>query len=78
MAKIKDSYDLLSEIGVTLDKHDTGVYKGRHVRYLDHISSFDVGDNNFDRWSNSLEIRFDLFTKAGQRGLVRWAKNFEG
>ena len=74
--KLKDPYNLLHEAGVTLSD-DCGSFKGRCIRYLPHLGRIDIGDNDFDRWANSLELSFDVRQIKGQRQFLKWANTFK-
>lgn len=72
MSKLKDPVELFNEFNIELE-YDAGIYKNRNVRFLEDIGLFQVGDDNFDRWANSVELEFDLFLPKGQRQFIRWA-----
>lgn len=73
---MKDAYDLFIELGIILE-HDVGYYKGKNVRYTEYINRFDVGDDDFDRWSNSLDFSFDLYSEKGQSDFILWANQLQ-
>ena len=65
------AYEILAELGITL-QYGVGEYHGRAVRYLEDSGILQIGDSDFDRWANSIEIEFDLISKKGQREFLRW------
>lgn len=67
--------DYLASLDIRLDVHDSGTFKARPVRYLPGQRLFQVGDDDFDRWANSVERSFNLSKRADQRALVRWVKD---
>lgn len=71
---MKTANEILSECGIIL-KYDNGSFKNRPVRFLSEIGVLQVGDDNFDRWGNSVELEFDLWTPKGQRAFLRWVKS---
>ncbi len=66
--------EILTECEISLT-YDNGTFKNRPVRFLSDIGVFQVGDDNFDRWGNSVELEFDLWTPKGQRAFLRWVKS---
>lgn len=71
--KAKKQSELLEGLDIVLE-YGYGRHKGRHVRFLSSCGIFEVGedDSTFDRWANSVELRFDIATKKGQREFIRW------
>lgn len=63
---------VLRDLSVNFDKYGTGMLNGRPVRYLEMSGLFQVGDDDFDRWANSVELEFDIWLPKGQRQLERW------
>jgi len=53
----KEIVSLLENEGVVFHATEApyGIYKGRQVRVLPHLSLIELGDNCFDRWANSRE-----------------------
>jgi hypothetical protein len=74
--KIRDVNELLTDLGITLE-YCCGTYKGRNVRYLEDRGVFQIGNDCFDRWANSVCLEFEVWLPKGQRQLERWAKTFE-
>lgn len=72
--KIKSPEELFSELGIELE-YGCGMYNGINIRYLEHCGKLQTGDDNFDRWANSVDKEFDLLQKKGQREFMRWASN---
>lgn len=68
-----DPEELLTELGIVLE-YGCGKFKNRPVRYLENSGIFQLSDDNFDRWANSVEQEFDLYSEKGQRAFLRWAK----
>ncbi len=64
---------IVRELGMPLDDYGTCEYKGRHVR-LSCNGCLDIGDDNFDRWANSVDFSFDVVTDKGKRALTRFIK----
>ena len=73
MKKSTDPLDVITDLGIKLE-YGCGMFNGRPVRYLENLGIFQVGDDNFDRWANSLDFEFDLWLKE-MRKFLRWAKN---
>ena len=71
--KVRDLNELFEELGIEL-KYGCGIFRGKHVRYLRERGVFQVGDSDFDRWANSVDLEFDVWQPKGQRNLRRWAK----
>ena len=57
-AKSTDPLDVITDLGIKLE-YGCGMFNGRPVRYLENLGIFQVGDDNFDRWANSLDFEFD-------------------
>ena len=74
MKKSTDPLDVITDLGIKLE-YGCGMFNGRPVRYLENLGIFQVGDDNFDRWANSLDFEFDLWLPKGMRKFQRWAKN---
>lgn len=68
---MNDFYMLLMEHDITLIE-GCGEFKERQVRFLGDIGIFQIGDDNFDRWANSVELEFDVWLPRGIRQLKRW------
>lgn len=66
--------ELLSECGIVL-KYGCGKFKNRQVRYLEESATFQIGDEDFDRWANSVESEYDLYSAKDQRSFLRWVKS---
>lgn len=78
MSKIVDPIVFLESLGIGLDVYHAGKIQNRNVRYLPEYKCIDIGDNDFDRWGNSVELSFDLGTKKGQREFKKWYLTFRG
>ena len=75
--KLQDPIDLLTELGITLNG-GYGKFRGRELRFLEASGTLQVGDDDFDRWANSIEWEFGLYHKKEQRVFKRWVENFKG
>jgi hypothetical protein len=66
--------ELFADLDISL-KYGCGRYRNRNVRFLEPEGLFQIGepDEDFDRWGNSVEVEFDLYTKVGRRQLIRFA-----
>lgn len=71
---MKTPEELLTECGISLT-YNNGTFKNRNIRFLSEIGVLQVGDDNFDRWGNSVELEFDLWTPKGQRAFLRWVNS---
>lgn len=71
--KYKDPIDLLNENGIRLE-HGCGIFRGKNLRYIESRGALQIGDDDFDRWANSLSLEFDLYQLKGQRQFLRWVK----
>ena len=69
MSKLKDPLELFAELGIDID---SGHHNGRNIRYLEHMTLFEIGHFEFDRWANSVATSIDVGTAKGQRKLIRW------
>lgn len=71
MSKQKEPIQLLTELGIP---HDDGYGElfGRQFRYLKHCGVLQISDEDFDRWSNSVELIFEIWKPSGQREFIRW------
>ena len=69
--KYMNPTELFTEQGIVLE-YGCGKYNNRPVRFLRESGVFQVGDNDFDRWANSVEFEFDLYSKKGQREFYNW------
>ncbi len=74
MAKLILPADFLVELAIVIDSAGCGTLKGRNTRLLE-IGVFQIGDDDFDRWANSVELEFDLSQSKGQRQFKRWLEN---
>lgn len=77
--KLRPHLEIFEKIGIILDGscgEFSGVFKGRNLRYLENKGIVEIGDNNFDRWANSIEFVFEVWLSKGQRQFMRWAKEF--
>lgn len=59
---------------IPLDEIGTGTFMGRNTRLL-CTGVFQIGDDDFDRWANSVDLSFDLSQAKGQRRFTRWLKD---
>lgn len=75
--KLTSPAEFLTFQGITLDKYGTGTFMGRNTRLLE-IGIFQIGDDDFDRWANSVDLSFDLSQAKGQRQFARWLKDSWG
>jgi hypothetical protein len=71
MSSYKDPNTLLSDLGIILE-YGCAKFKNRPIRFLEEIGVLQVGDDDFDRWANSVGVEFDLLTPKGQRAFLRW------
>lgn len=69
--KLTSPAEFLAFHAIPLDKYGTGTFMGRNTRLLE-VGVFQIGDNDFDRWANSVDLEFDLSQAKGQRQFVRW------
>ncbi len=76
MAKLKSPEEFLALLDISLDDAGCGMLDGRNTRLLE-IGVFQIGDDDFDRWANSVESEFDLSQSKGQRHLRRWLDDVE-
>ena len=74
MKYITDIDELFKELNIRLTD-GVGIWKDYHVRYLEGAGKFQIGDKDFDRWSNSVDLEFDIWLPKGQRKLRNWAEN---
>lgn len=68
MPRLQDVYSdelFLDSLGLTFEYGET-TCGSRKVRHLPCKRIVQVGDNNFDRWANSVEEEFDLSSKNGR------------
>lgn len=72
--KLTSPADFLALQAIPLDKYGTGTFMGRNTRLL-ATGVFQIGDDDFDRWANSVDLEFDLSQAKGQRQLARWLKS---
>jgi hypothetical protein len=74
MKKLTDPRELFLELGIETE-YDCGILFGRQFRYLEYSGQVQIGDNNFDRWANSVELTFDIWLEKGRRQFLRWFKD---
>lgn len=71
----QDPQDLITK---TSDRYDPdsgeGMIGGRKIRYLESAGVVQIGDCNFDRWANSVELEFEIWLPKGQRQFSKWVK----
>lgn len=72
----KNFEDLFDDLGIRKDIEYSGCSKlpiiGRNIRYLPEMGIVQIGDNDFDRWANSVELEFFVWQSKGIRQFVRW------
>lgn len=73
--KQQPELDFLASLGIHISVYGTGEWRGRQVRYLPERGAFQIGEENFDRWANSVELEFSLWLPKGQRALARFVEN---
>ena len=64
---------ILSKYSIPNDSSIT--VNGRNVLYNSYTEQLYVGAKNFDRWSVSTELTFELWKKSGLRDFERWVEN---
>jgi hypothetical protein len=69
-----DIDELFRELDIKLTD-GVGYWKGHPVRYLEEAGMFQIGDKDFDRWSNSVDLEFEIWLPKGQRKLRKWMEN---
>lgn len=73
--KKTDPESFLRIFGRDYDELGYCIINGRHVRYIEERGVVQVGDDDFDRWANSVEMEFDVWQPKGMRQFERWALN---
>jgi len=73
---IPEIEELFRELDIKLTD-GVGYWKGYHVRYLEEAGMFQIGDTDFDRWANSVDLEFEIWLPKGQRKLRKWAEKHE-
>lgn len=73
--KAQPEIEFLETLGIHIDEYGTGKWRNREVRYLKQYGLFQIGDNNFDRWANSVEWEFYIWQPKEQRALERFVEN---
>ena len=63
--------DILEQHHITLG-YGCGMFQGRQIRYLEERGLLQVGDDDFDRWANSVELEFEVWQKKGLRQLNKY------
>ena len=64
--------DVLVEYGIILEYGCGTLSNGRPIRYLANAGLIEIGDDNFDRWANSVEEYFDVWLPKGLRAFERY------
>ena len=69
-------YDLLASVGLEYNDRDNsiGVFRGRRVMFAPHSMMLFIGAKEFDRWSISTEVEFDLSTSKDCKRLDNYIK----
>jgi len=73
LAEVFKDESLLDSLGIST-VYGVGVCGSRRVRYLSKRRVVQTGDNNFDRWANSVEHEFDLTKDAERLKFAEWAR----
>ena len=73
MTKHTNPVALLEELGIDLE-YGCGLAKGRPLRYLATEGLIQIGDDDFDRWANSVEVEFDVWQPKGLRQFEKWVR----
>ena len=70
--------ELLDQYSIVMNKTNYFYtkYKGRQLRYLESTETIEIGDNDFDRWANSVELEFEVWKPKGMRQFKKWLKSF--
>lgn len=64
--------------GIELDEYGSGMVDKITIRYLSRCGELQVGDDNFDRWANSVDTVFDVWLNKGMREFDIWLKEKQG
>lgn len=64
--------DILNQFEIILEDNE-GSYKDRMIRYLENDGIFQIGTNDFERWSVSTETEFCIWTQ--QQELVEYLRS---
>lgn len=61
----------LEECGVSMNREtSTGTFIGRKIR-VNCNNTVDIGDDNFDRWANSITVNFNPKKKVFKRQFMQ-------
>ena len=69
--------DILTQYGIVLEYGCGTLSNGKPVRYLPPAGLIEVGDDDFDRWANSVGQAFEVWQSKGLRAFERYLKELE-
>jgi len=55
-----------------IETYGAAKIKDRHIRYLESTGVIQIGEKDFDRWANSVELEFEAWLPKGRRQFIRW------